>query len=215
MYDPVEGMTMIANNTFRSHRNLMMEIKTYDMSGRDSLLTQAFFEIGPTIAKKYVGIGAAVDALRRKEGVFLSLRLLDAGKQSISENFYWLPDANGNYSGLRDLSKAPLKVEARVATGGQAAQEKIAVTLTNAAGNPVAFFNRISLVNPKTKKRMLPVFYSDNYISVPPGTSKTVLVEYTPGNEGAPLISVKGWNVEEGYYPVLKKSVIPGYRFDF
>jgi hypothetical protein len=47
MYDPVEGMTMIANNTFRSHRNLMMEIKTYDMSGRDSLLTQAFFEIGP------------------------------------------------------------------------------------------------------------------------------------------------------------------------
>jgi hypothetical protein len=34
MYDPVEGMTMIANNTFRSHRNLMMEIKTYVRQGQ-------------------------------------------------------------------------------------------------------------------------------------------------------------------------------------
>ena len=34
MYDPVTGMTMIANNTFRTHRDLMMQVIVTDMAGR-------------------------------------------------------------------------------------------------------------------------------------------------------------------------------------
>jgi hypothetical protein len=196
MYDPVEGMTMIVNNTFRFHRDLMMEIRTYDKEGRDSLLTRAFFEIGPTMVKKYVRIRPMIDELRKKEGVFLSLRLLNEDKETVSENFYWLPDAEGQYSGLQHLAKAALTVEAR-----PMGPTKIAVTLSNPRGNPVAFFNRVSLIDPVTKKRLLPVFYSDNYISVVPGDSRTIILEYTPvAGARPPLVSVRGWNVEEKYY---------------
>jgi mannosylglycoprotein endo-beta-mannosidase len=69
--------------------------------------------------------------------------------------------------------------------------------LTNPAGGPVAFFNRLSLFDPKTKKRLLPVFYDDNYVSILPGESKTLTLEYTPNKEVTPLLSVEGWNVEE------------------
>ena len=198
MFDPVENMVMIVNNTFSFHRNMMLEVKTYDRQGKDRLLTQVYEEIGPSAVRKYVGIGKQIDQLRQDEGVFLSLRLLDDKRQPISENFYWLPDAAGQYSGLQHMATAALKVEAK-----QAGPGKIAVTLTNATGNPVAFFNRIALIDPSTKKRILPAFYSDNYISVVPGASKTVMLDYTPSPKSpVPVVSVKGWNVEETSVPV-------------
>ena len=65
------------------------------------------------------------------------------------------------YSGLNELKPAKL-----VATAKQAKAGQIEVTLTNPANGPVNFFNRISLVDAGTKKRILPVFYDDNYFSV-------------------------------------------------
>ncbi len=198
MFDPVDNMVEIVNNTVSFHRNMMLEVKAYDRQGKDKLLTQVYEEIGPSAVRKYVGFGKQIDQLRKEEGLFLSLRLLDENRQPISENFYWLPDAAGYYSGLQHMATTALKVEVKKAGPG-----KIVVTLSNAAGNPVAFFNRVALIDPATKKRILPVFYSDNYISVVPGASKTVTLEYTPSAQSAaPEVSVKGWNVEEMSVPV-------------
>ena len=210
-YDPVTGMTMIVNNTFRTRRDLMMQIQTLDMAGKSHMLTQVFSEAGPTMAKNYVPIGRQVNALRRKEGLFLSLRLLDEKKQVVSDNFYWLPDSTGTYSGLQHMAKAtptvvvskdggtstPSTGAASTSTG--TGKARITVTLRNPANGPVAFFNRISLVDAKTKQRLLPVFYSDNYFSILPGESKTVTLDYTPRAGETPMVSVRGWNVAETY----------------
>jgi mannosylglycoprotein endo-beta-mannosidase len=151
MYDQVSGMTMIVNNTFRTQRDLMMQVRVYDMDGKDRLLTQQFYEVGPTVAKNYIPMGRGIDALRRKEGIFLSLRLVNTRQQVVSDNLYWLPDSAGMYSGLQRMGKAALSVEARsagkpsAAEGAQemqrpgAGQQRIIVTLRNPAGGPVAF----------------------------------------------------------------------------
>ena len=201
MYDPVSGMTMIANNTFRTQRDLMMQVIVTDMAGKTRTLTQQFYEVGPTTAKNYLPIGRGIDRLSASEGLFLTLRLLNTDKQIVSDNLYWLPDSTGNYSGLQHLAPAALEVEAhggpaRPATGFATA--RITVTLRNPADGPLAFFNRISLVDPTTKQRLLPVFYSDNYVSVLPGESKTITLDYTskPG-AAKPEVSVSGWNVAE------------------
>lgn len=68
------------------------------------------------------------------------------------------------------------------------------VTITNSKGNTLAFFNRIALVDSKTGERILPAFYSDNYISVAPGYSKTITVEYTSQDGVSPKVEVLGWN---------------------
>jgi hypothetical protein len=196
MYDPVRGMTMIANNTFRTHRDLMMQVRVIDMEGKGKLLTQQFYEVGPTVAKSYIPIGRGIDAMRAKEGLFLSLRLLDTSRKIVSDNLYWLPDSAGVYSGLQRMGKAALAVEARFDG------TRIVVTLRNPADGPVAFFNRLSLVDPATGKRLLPVFYSDNYLSVLPGESRTVVLEYEPHAGTPPLVSVQGWNVEERIVPI-------------
>jgi len=197
MYDPITGMTMIANNTFRTQRDLMMQVHVFDMAGKTLSSRQEFFEVGPTLVKNYLPIGHQLDRLRAKEGIFLSLRLLDLNRKVISDNLYWLPDSTGNYSGLRQMPVAALAV-----TAGPSGKGTITVTLKNPAGGPVAFFNRVSLVDPKTKERLLPVFYSDNYVSVLPGESKTITLDYTPKAGVTPEVSVRGWNLTEKNYPV-------------
>jgi hypothetical protein len=135
--------------------------------------------------------------LTKDKGGFLVLQLLDLDKKPLSENTYWLPDAKGDYSGLQTMTKAPLQLKARPAGKG-----KVEVTLTNPAGSPVAFFNRLSLVDSQTKTRLLPVFYSDNYVSVAPGQQKTITMEYTPTNSGSMMVSLEGWNVADQFVPV-------------
>src|ERR1035437_6504760 len=79
----------------------------------------------------------------------------------------------------------------------QVANGKIAVKLNNEIGSPVAFFNRIALLNRATGKRVLPAFYSDNYVSILPGETKTVYIEYdnTLIATQDKLVEVYGWNV--------------------
>jgi mannosylglycoprotein endo-beta-mannosidase len=189
---------MIANNSFEIKRDMMLVVDAYDMAGKKTSITQVLAEINPSAAKKYLPINAVVKRLGKDRGLFLSLQLLGLDKRVISNNFYWLPDAKGEYSGLKSMAKTTLAVIARHTTKG-----KIEVTLTNPATAPVAFFNRLALVNPKTQKRILPVFYSDNYVSVLPGERKTVVLDYTPTADiAAPLVSVEGWNVARQLLPV-------------
>jgi hypothetical protein len=96
-----------------------------------------------------------LNSLRKDKGVFLSLQLLDLNKQILSENFYWLPDNNGMHTGLNQMKAAKIQAEAKWLAEG-----KIELKLSNFSESPVAFFNRISLIDPKSKKRLLPVFYS-------------------------------------------------------
>ncbi|MDB5278309.1 MAG: glycoside hydrolase family 2 sugar binding [Ferruginibacter sp.] len=193
MYNPVTGMVMIENNGFKIVRDLMLEIKTYNMEGKGNLLTQVFAEAQPTSVKNYIPIKETIDGLRKEKGMFLSLRLLDKNQQIVSDNFYWLPNNEEKYSGLQQIKPAAATIDAK-----QQGADKIAVTISNPANGPVSFFNRISLVNPATKKRILPVFYSDNYISVLPGETKTITLEYTSSASNAnPQVSLQGWNTAE------------------
>ncbi|QKZ12140.1 glycoside hydrolase family 2 protein [Spirosoma sp. KUDC1026] len=197
MYNPIDSMVMVVNNTFKFHRDMMMVVKLYDMDGKETTLTQVFSEIGPSLVRPYVPIGRALKQLTKDKGGFLVLQLLDLDKKPISENTYWLPDAKGEHSGLQQIAKAPLQLKAR-----QAGKGKVEVTLTNPAGGPVAFFNRLSLVDSQTKTRLLPVFYSDNYVTVAPGQQKTITMEYTPTTSGTTMVSLEGWNVADQFVPV-------------
>lgn len=197
MYNQADSTVMITNNTFKHQYDLMWVINTIDINGKEKSLGQAFAEIGPATTRMILPLKNELRELAKKEGVFLSLRLLNLNKEIISDNLYWLSDADGNYSGLNQMPGAQIDIQAR-----QIQKGKVEVTLSNPAKNPVAFFNRLSLVDPDTKKRILPVFYDDNYVSVLPGEKKTVIMDYTAGSGKSPLVSIDGWNVKEQFIQV-------------
>jgi len=195
MCNPTDGMVTIVNNTFEEKRNMMLAVRFYDMSGKDSFVTQVLTYVEPSSVKRVLSVKELMNNLAKNRGIFLSLQLLDEKKKVISDNFYWLPDELGIYSGLQRLGHAGLKVKAT-----QAGKGKIEVTLTNGVHEPVAFFNRVSLLDANKKERVLPVFYSDNYFSVVPGGEKKIMVEYE--NADPLLILVEGLNVTPVEVPV-------------
>jgi hypothetical protein len=197
MYNPINGNVMVANNTFKARRSMMMVVKTYDMNGKETLLNQVFADIGATTTKKYFSIKRTIDEMAAREGIFLSLQLLDENKKPIAENLYWIPDSKGEFSGLQKLAQNNLAVKAKYIS-----DSKVEVTLTNSQ-QTLAFFNRVSIVNADTKTRLLPAFYSDNYITVLPGETKKVIIDYNaPKNRTELAVDVNGWNTKQQYVPI-------------
>lgn len=194
MMNPADSMVMLVNNGFTTRRNLMIEVKAVDvLTGKDSLYSLLFNEVGPTMSKKIFSLGGFLSSLKNSDGSFVLLRLLNEDKTVVTENLYWLPGKDGNYTALQQMKKVSLIIAATEKHKG-----KIEVTLSNDANNPVAFFNRIALINTQTKQRILPAFFSDNYISILPGESKTIMVEYSSKDAGIEKsIEVYGWNVED------------------
>jgi mannosylglycoprotein endo-beta-mannosidase len=196
MYNPVNGMIVMANNTFKARRSMMLVVKAIDMDGKETPITQVFIDILPTTTKQYFSVKRELARLSAKEGVFLSLQVLDADKKPVTENLYWLPDNTGEFSGLQKMKPNDLEASAKFIKGG-----KVQVTLSNKNGT-VSFFNRLSLVNPDNKQRILPVFYSDNYISILPGEQKIITIDYDPAKGKNMLLDISGWNMAQKYIPI-------------
>ena len=198
MYNPVDGSVMAANNTFKSRSGLMLVVKAFTVDGKETLLNQVFADIGPTMARKYFSIKEEVDKLAAASGIFLDLELLNLDKKPVTQNIYWIPDSKGNYSGLQEMQKSNLNITARYLQPG-----KVEVTLSNDKQNVPAFFNRIALTDAVTKNRLLPVFYSDNYITVLPGEQKKIIIDcHQFKNNKNVMISVNGWNTPLNYIAI-------------
>ena len=199
MCNPVDGMVMAVNNTFETKRDLLLEAKIYTINGTEIPLSKLMIEVGASMPQKYFSVQHSIIKYTKEQGAFLALKLTDQNGKLVSENSYWYPDSTGHYSGLQSMPEAQIKIDAK-----QTGKGKIEVTFSNSKNGPLAFFNRVSLVDTKSGKRVLPVFYSDNYISILPGDSKTIIVDYSQADQaGEHKISVRGWNVSEQQVDIM------------
>jgi hypothetical protein len=53
---------------------------------------------------------------------------------------------------------------------------------------------KLTLNDASTGQRILPAYYSENYISLLPGEERVVIVEF-PAGSAKPAIGVRGWNL--------------------
>ncbi len=195
MYNPVNKIVEVVNQTFQRYHDLMLEVRSITPAGKDSLITSWIIQVRPTSVQKYVQLERIIPKLYSSEGGFLDLRLLNMSHKLMSENLYWLPDSTGQYTGIEHMPAADITAQA-----AQIDSNRIAVNIKDPSGGPLAFFNRISLVDSLTGKRILPVFYSDNYVSVLPGEQLTVYISCTAGEDIADaVVSISGWNVKKEY----------------
>ncbi len=139
---------------------------------------------------------------------FVKLQLLDSRQRLLSENFYWraLPEREDDFRALNSLPTVALDVRA-------ARHEKDGKCLLDVAvKNPsssIALMAHLQLRKDRSGGRVLPVFYSDNYLSLLPGERKTLTIEVAMADlEGeAPLLAVDGWNVTANPVSASGKTV--------
>ncbi len=143
-----------------------------------------------TIKAAQIDVSARITPL-----YFIKLNLTDANGNLLSTNFYWQHVAQDQFDGLMNLPRVVLDAEASSRTEGD--KTLLTVSLHNNTSN-VALLSHLQLHQKKSGRRVLPVFYSDNYISLVPGESSTVSIEAaTKDLQGdQPLIEMDGFNVD-------------------
>ena len=104
---------------------------------------------------------------------FIRLKLTH-GSDTVSENFYWRGLEEYNYRALRDLPAA--QIPALTAVERQGDRWLLTTTLHNQSKTP-ALMVKLKAVREKSGDRILPAIYSDNYIPLMPGESRTIRVE--------------------------------------
>jgi hypothetical protein len=124
---------------------------------------------------------------------FIKLTLTENGK-IVSDNFYWRGKEEGNYKALNRLPGADLSVTSNVLrTNGQ---WRLTLKLVNRSQTP-ALMIRLNAQGSRGGKRILPVFYSDNYFSLLPGEEKEVSVKLSDADtrDDKPVIAITGFNL--------------------
>jgi hypothetical protein len=129
---------------------------------------------------------------------FIRLKLTRDG-QLASENFYWRGLEDGNFQQLRELPRAPLDANTTVAETPEG--YRLTTDLVNASGTP-AIMVRLKVVRATAGDRILPVMYSDNYVSLMPGERRTVVtdVRREDARGERPKMLVEGFNTGEVRY---------------
>ncbi len=183
------GHVQVINNRPEPVADAVAHVAVYNLDGslayeHEMKLTaepDAATDLGP------IDFPATVSAVH-----FVKLELRDKTGQLLSSNFYWhaQPDRQDDLTALNQLPMVTL-----TATVRRDNNEQLSVTLNNPGPN-IALMAHVQLRH-KSGKRVLPVYYSDNYVSLVPGESTTITVGAELGDDVPEqvLVLVDGWNV--------------------
>ncbi len=203
-WDQFSHAIMVANNTARIERNLLVEAAIHSLAGKPVWQQTASLDmIQAATAKSCFSLDQAAHAAEIMGRLFfVKLRLL-RGSDVISENFYWSADAAGGCHGLAQLPPVALVVRAQ----SHPRADMLSVTLQN-GGDGVAFAVRLKVVDRGSGDRILPAMYQDNYVSLVPGEARTLTIRFpqTPFAPGGWQIVVDGWNVERSEHAITNLS---------
>ena len=144
-----------------------------------------------------VSHGAVLDldaALAARGALLVRLDLADAAGQTLSRNLYWLTQTDAD--GAKLVGMPPQRVAAEVIDHRAT---KISVRLSN-TGTAPALMAKLTLLDAQGR-RVLPAYYSDNYISLLPGERRTIEI-LSGASPAAASVALRGWNVIPTMAPV-------------
>ena len=195
----------VVNQTPRQQTGLTVRVRVYDLQGRvRDDRSAGNIDVTP---------GGTAQALtlprlaRDSSVLFVRAQLLDRAGKVVSENVYWqsqqLDDVGdpsndsafelkqvswADMTGLNSMPRVPLDVTASKASG----DNRVTIRLHNSSQR-VAFFVRAELTSTPEGDEILPIEYSDNYVTVFPG--ETVEVQGQPWTGAtANWVRVTGYN---------------------
>ena len=191
---PLSGHVQVINNRPDPVTDASARIAIYNLDG--SLASERDTKV--TAAPEAATDLGAIDFPANLSAVhFVKLDLRDKAGEMISSNFYWRaqPDHPDELTALNQLPMVTLTAKVDQIEGKIAGRRTYNVTLQNRT-NQIALMAHVQLRR-KSGLRVLPVFYSDNYVSLVPNETKTITIDAADSNFNGEdtQIVVDGWNV--------------------
>ncbi len=200
--DPSDYSIAVVNTTTTAQPGLMVTANVYSLENKlllhheerkdaapDSVIPAFKLELSPFLANGMV---------------LVKLEARNASGQLVSENLYWLGEKSSSYRQLNHLPAAKLSASATYERSADTG--RIHLRLEN-QGATAALANKATLLNASDSSRILPAYFSDNYVSLLPGETREIEIEYPAGAaKGAPQVSLRGWNLVPRTVPVTQQK---------
>jgi len=222
MYSYDNQSVVVANSHPKGFGDLRIEVRVWDIQHDEVYSESATVDVpahGNTRA-------LLIPSLDKSSPVyFIDLRMYSPDGPLISRNFYWIPSeldildhANASWhytpiskhadlTALRDLPSTRLSASASVLNGGPKAS--VQVELSNHSDD-LAFFVQLRLAD-QSGEDILPVLWSDNYVSLPKRDTCLVHATLPDGMilNGQDLhLHIRGLNVPEQKLTINRKEEI-------
>ena len=180
--------TAVINNGLSDLRDLRLSARVFSIDGKQMWTHEEKLNAAANSATD----GFAVDSGQTALGL-VKLELRDSSGALVSDNFYWHGARASDLQALNTLSTVDLAVSAKRQAAGEFA--RVTVTLANRSQTP-ALMTKVTLRNASDGSRVLPAYLNSNYVSLLPGETKTIAVEYpAAAAKGNVAVGISGWNV--------------------
>jgi hypothetical protein len=192
--EPVHAQLNLADNSvdlinLGEARSFKVQVRVVNLDGK--VLSEQTNQI-QAAANDRTPVGKLdLDKLAEGHTALVVLKVTDPAGAPVSDNLYWWAKDEASLRELNGLPQAMLTSTATVATDG--AERKATVKVTNSGTAPVLMV-KLTLKDAATDARILPAYYSENYVSLLPGEERTITIEF-PAGEGKPAVGLRGWNL--------------------
>ncbi len=213
LYDYFAKNVMVVDSTLTAANSMTAAVTVYNIPDLSVKYTNQVTMNFPANASTQAFTLPSISGLSTT--YFIRLQLKNASNQVVSNNLYWYsttPDALrnksnwystavGTYANLTGLNSlaANNNLTASAARSLAGGQETVTITLTNTSATNIAFFLRPEVTAGNNGLEVLPVTYTDNYVSLFPGESITITARYATADLGgqSPFLRVRGYNVPQ------------------
>ena len=199
----------IVNDFNKPFRDLSASVKILDANS--NLIFEQKLKIGveENCSKKIFDL----PAVNSKTSLFfVNLELRNSSGGLISDNFYWLSKIDDildfensewfytpikSFGDLKEINNLPeANISCKENFSEDNGEQITEVTLKNNS-DKIAFFIELKIENENTNESILPVFWSDNYVSLLPHTEKKITGRFKkPGKKTKVKLIVNGWNTK-------------------
>ena len=191
-WNPASERVEVVNYSAGEQTELRAVATLYTMDGvqaasRDTTLSMQEDTTADLFGLDFSLAGLRPDSQAGNPVCFLRLQLF-AGDALISHNDYVIPKEEDNLQQLNSLPNAHLKLSSRRARDGAPA----AIVVKNTSNSPALMLHFVARRGDGT--RILPSFWSDNYVHLMPGEERILTFE-TPEETSHVMVEVRGFNI--------------------
>ena len=192
---------VVVNDTTTALPGVAVDMRLYALDGHALGESRAYVDAA-AVSVTQANLSTNLAQLLQARGVVLvQLQLHGADGALLSRNFYWLSRELKDLQQLDSMPKAALDVHAQREADG-----RVRVSLHNGAA-PAALSTKLTLVDAQGN-RVLPAYYSDNYVNLAPRESRDIDIEgiTAAALKDAAKVEVRGWNVPNQSVPLRASS---------
>jgi len=199
---------VVVNSTYESVAGLHASVHVHNLAWKELYSAQATLDASADGVLRAFAIPESLYSGAERI-FFIDLTLSDASGRIVSQNFYWVPGTLTTFDWPRtdythtpasrheDLTALtnlpPAKVLAHAEIENTARGRELRVHLDNQSA-ALAFQIRAAVRTP-SGGLIAPVFWSDNWIELMPGESRTLTALLPESATATPIVQIEGWNI--------------------